>query len=121
MSTFFRHEWPLFKDDKDPSADRKGSQAVKARSEGQCEVVVEHALPGLVSPLRLRCRNRADQVHHMIGGRGNRGIGKSAFAEHKQHVCDTCHRDITGRIGGKKLKRIGGPLPLWTDRYTRVK
>ena len=68
-----------------------------------------------------RCLRVATQVHHMIGGRGKRGRGISALAEHKQAVCDVCHEEITGGIGGKKLMRIGGDVPLWTDFYRGVR
>jgi len=97
--------------------DRAESKKVRKRSYGRCEVL---RMLG-VSAYAVRCWRPADHVHHMISGRGKRGIGKSALAEHKQHVCAQCHLDIGGDIGGKKLERIGGDIPLWTDRYKRVK
>lgn len=96
--------------------DTAGSDQVRARSEGRCEV---HWF-GVSGRIEYRCDRRAVHVHHMIGGRGKRGIGVSALAEHKQHVCDECHREIGGDVGGKTLKRIGGVVPHWTDRYARV-
>ena len=64
----------------------------------------------------------AIQVHHMISGRGRRNVGLSASAEHQQHVCAQCHRDITGGIGGRRLVlRPAGPVPVWTDQYERVR
>ena len=57
--------------------DRKGSKAVKARSEGICEACGEQ---------------RAVHVHHKLKGRGVRGIGPSALAENKEHLCLDCHR-----------------------------
>lgn len=106
------------KDAEDKALDRRESAKVRRRSEGRCEVVVFSENPCAPD---LRCRRLATQVHHMIGGRGKRGIGLSALAEHKQHVCDTCHRHITGDVGGKTLKRLGGRIPLWTDLYVSVR
>lgn len=104
--------------------DKAESVAVRKRSEGRCEVWIAsetvHMGDWIVGS-EYHCGNRADHVHHMIGGRGQRGIGISALAEHKQHVCHSCHRDIGGDIGGKRLERIGGEIPRWTDRYKRVR
>lgn len=108
------------------SKDRAENKFVKERSGGRCEVV-EIVRVGNDAEARLgfstglfRCNRRATQVHHMIGGNGKRGRGISALAKHKQHVCDECHLLITGYIGGKKLWREGGMVPLWTDRYRVV-
>src|SRR3990167_2409825 len=91
------------------SVDRRESAKVKARSEGWCEVM-------RLGPFGdYRCVLKANQVHHMLGGIGTRGRNRSALAEHKQHVCDTCHQLITE----KRLERIGGDVPLWTDKYRR--
>ena len=100
----------------DRARDKAENVKVVTRSGGRCEVrevVFRGYLP-------LRCPFWATQVHHMIGGHGKRARGISGLAEHKQHVCDRCHLDITGDIGGKKLKRIGGVVPLWTDPYERM-
>ncbi len=61
--------------------DRNGSKAVKARSEGICEACGEQ---------------RAVHVHHKLKGRGVRGIGPSALAENKSHLCNFCHRKAHG-------------------------
>lgn len=98
------------------AADRKGSRAVKERSGGRCEARAELAGCYMVA----RCPRRATQVHHMVCGRGQRGIGLSARAEHKQHLCFECHLAITGGIGGRKLVRIGGTVPYWTDVYRQA-
>ena len=90
-------------------ADAKHSEAVKARSGGRCEVVVVYG----DSIVPYGCWETATQVHHMIGGSGKRARGMSQLPEHKQHCCDECHQLITDR----KLIRIGGDVPLWTDRY----
>ena len=57
--------------------DRKGSAAVRARSEGICEACGEQ---------------RAVHVHHKIGGHGTRGRGPSALPENKLHLCLDCHK-----------------------------
>jgi len=95
--------------------DRKESRAVKLRSDGQCEVVF--------SDTGGRCSRRATEVHHMLG-RG-REAGPWMKPEYKQHVCagpTGHHLMITGDIGGKRLKLVQeGDVPLWTDRYERVR
>lgn len=103
------------------AVDKAENATVPERSGWRCEVVTAYISPrGNVCPQR-RCENRATQIHHMIGGRGRRGIGESALAERKQHVCDACHLGITGDLGGKKLKRIGGVVPHFTDCYERLR
>lgn len=90
--------------------DRLESAKVRVRSGGRCEV---RLIDG------GRCGFGASEVHHMIGG-GQRAKGPSLLADHKQHVCASCHLWITGDIGGKKLKLIQfGDLPRWDDRYWR--
>jgi hypothetical protein len=96
--------------------DRAESAKVRKRSEGQCEVWVSGD-----DGWSRRCQRAAEHVHHQISGRGKRGIGISTLKAHKLAVCNFCHRDIHGDIGGKRLERIGGDIPLWTDRYRRVK
>lgn len=106
----------------DKALDTAENAKVPVRSEGRCEVAVMlvYARAGLKIGA-LRCDRPATQIHHMIGGRGKRGRGISVLAEHKQHVCDECHLGITGDLGGKRLKRIGGPVPHYTDVYERVR
>ena len=110
----------------DVALDKLENKEVVKRSESRCEVTLhELTFPATKSQpammVMMRCTRRATQVHHMIGGRGKRGKGISAFREHKQHVCYRCHQDITGDVGGKRLLREGGSVPLWTDHYRRVK
>ena len=120
---------PIPKPTRQPSA-RKAAQAklaraeaqkVRTRSQGRCEVTVRLS----VAPdawMGMRCPMQARAVHHMIGGRGMRNVGRSALAKHQQHVCMQCHRDITGGIGGRRLVlRPAGPVPVWTDQYERVR
>lgn len=103
--------------------EREENKKVVERSGGRCEVMVEHGLTlpdGYVhDPVVILCRRRATQVHHMIGKWRLRGRGKSALAEHKQHVCETCHTAITGDVNNK-LVRVGGPVPHYTDWYRRA-
>ena len=64
------------------SNDRRESAKVKSRSGGVCE----------------DCdRARAVHVHHLLGGIGVRGRGKSALAENKLHLCTACHARAHGR------------------------
>jgi hypothetical protein len=104
----------------DLALDRAESKIVKWRSEGRCEVFVFHHPDVRLSlSAQWRCPNPATEVHHMIGGNGRKGRGISACADRKQHVCHQCHVDITGGVGGKKLIRIGGMVPHFTDAYER--
>ena len=105
------------------AADEAENKKVRARSGGQCDVVIErYAEPHDSDPFNRwcltfsRCGRRATQVHHMIGGWGKRARGNSKLAEHKQYCCNTCHKEITGHV----LKRVGGVTPLWTDHYRRA-
>ena len=110
--------------------EREENAKVKARSEGRCEVFVVGKRGWKVQVIEYletgrrpdgRCPLRATQVHHMISGRGRRGVGLSLFAEAKQHVCSSCHQDITGDVGGKRLIRVGAAVPHYTDCYRRVR
>lgn len=102
------------------SIDEKESKKVRERSGGRCEVEVvsgRWSVPHATGVYRSRCKRRANQVHHMIGGIGVRGRGESAKRIRKQHTCAECHSDI----GNKVLVRIGGVVPHFTDTYSRVK
>lgn len=102
------------------AVDAAGSQHVKARSGGRCEVG-EHFSHGDRWIGAARCQRRATQVHHMLTGRGDRLSAEGVKAIRKQHVCDRCHRDITGEVGGRRLERVGVDVPMWTDTYRRVR
>jgi len=74
---------------------------VKARSKGQCEVREQFTSRGFAEPTissTRRCVRRASEVHHMLGGSGRRGVGVSAKAENKLHLCGPCHDLITRHI-----------------------
>ncbi len=79
------------------SIDARESDKVRERSKGICEVTIAGA---------GRCRRRAWQVHHHKGGIGVRGRGESALAQHKSHVCNHCHSDITA----KTLQHVQGQI-----------
>ena len=87
--------------------DEAENKKVRARSGGRCEVYEAG---------QLRCRHHASQIHHMFGGWRTRARGRSALSEHKQHICTTCHCDITSHV----LERIGDATPHWTNPYRRV-
>ena len=106
--------------------DASENRTVRQRSHGRCEMTellitmrAKGDAPRQV--VLIRCARKASQIHHLLGGRGTRGVGRSALAIHKQHVCTQCHDDITGDVGGKALQRIGGAVPRWSDYYRRVR
>jgi len=99
------------------STDKAEDKIVKARSGGQCEVRVFVRFDG-EKVISRRCALRASQIHHMLGGFGRRGRGRSGLAEHKQNVCGKCHSDITGHVLHLQVR---GDLPRFTDIYERVK
>ena len=106
--------------DADRALDRAESVKVRERSGGRCEVTIRQILPSGLA-IDLRCPYTAVHVMHLIGGNGRRGRGKSCLRIHKLHGCAEHHREIDGGIGGKKLRRLGGPIPFWTDCYERVR
>jgi hypothetical protein len=83
------------------SRDDAESRKVKARSGGQCEIV-------LSQPTQHRCPRRGLHVHHLLGGFGVRGRGDSALAANKLHVCERCHSDIHAKV----LIRLGDAWKL---------
>jgi len=99
------------------STDKAEDKLVKARSKGQCEVQVFVRFEG-DKAISRRCALRASQIHHQLGGWGRRARGRSALADHKQHVCDRCHSDITGHVLHLQVR---GDLPRFGDIYERVK
>lgn len=104
-------EKPTYRPRHSRRLDDRESVKVRARSGGRCEIDVVG---------EGRCFRRADHVHHMIGGWKRRARGESALAIRKQHACAPCHLDITGRLGGKRLIRVGGAMPHHADSYRRV-
>lgn len=70
------------------SADERENKKVRARSTGQCEVIL----------YGRRCQHRAGQIHHHFGGSGVRGRGQSALATNKSYVCFACHSLITWNV-----------------------
>lgn len=99
------------------STDKAEDKIVKARSGGQCEVQVFVRFYG-DKAISKRCALRASQIHHQLGGWGRRARGRSALAEHKQHLCDKCHADVTSHV---LRLQVRGDLPKYSDIYERVK
>ena len=62
--------------------ERLENATVRQRSGGRCEVVLGER----------RCRKRGREIHHLVGGNGRRGRGKSVLATHKIHACADHHR-----------------------------
>ena len=86
------------------SVEDRENARVKARSKGQCEVREQFTSRGFAEPTissTRRCVRRASETHHLLGGSGRRGVGESAKAENKLHVCsgpNSCHDWITRRV-----------------------
>lgn len=80
--------------------DKRESDKVTARSGGRCEALIDG----------VRCARRACQVHHLMGGIGVRGIGDSALAANKVHVCEQTHKEIHAHVllplGGNRFQRV---------------
>lgn len=62
--------------------ERTENAKVRKRSGGRCEVVLGEK----------RCRKRGREIHHLLGGNGQRGRGESVLATHKVHACVDHHR-----------------------------
>jgi hypothetical protein len=88
-------------------ADKRGSEQARVRAEGQCEIWVDD----------VRCQKPDTQTHHMLGGHGVRARGESAKAIRKQRCCWDCHRLVQAET---KVRRVGGEMPHYTDRYART-
>ena len=102
----------LDKAERDAAAHTKDlRESVKARQRaaGRCEIYILG---------EGRCARRDFHTHHLIGGWGLRGKGKSALAKHKQRACPICHREITGHV--LVLRKPAGQLPVWYDAYERI-
>lgn len=97
------------------------NKIVKARSTGQCEVLVVHRTKPfwIVSVYDVRCKRRASHVHHLISGIGRRGRGVSIKAEHKLHICESCHDQIHGHV--LKPENEYGRYHAATVKYEREK
>ena len=84
--------------------DTRESAMVRLRSGGLCEVQEEFR------DHWTRCGRHAMHVHHLLGGIGVRGVGESALASQKVHVCAVCHRLIHNHIlrslGGVRFERV---------------
>ena len=63
--------------------ERKEDKKVRDRSGWRCEHVYA---------VGLRCPSPAVHVHHKLKGRGVRGVGDSALAKNKEHLCYQHHQ-----------------------------
>jgi hypothetical protein len=78
------------------AVDRVERAHCRARSGGQCEVIIVRDACDYPAP--CRCPRRASQNHHLIGGSGRRNTGKSIRFEYRLEVCTKCHADLHGHI-----------------------
>lgn len=74
------------------AVDRQQRAICRERSGGVCEVREQ------CGKALIRCKRRASQNHHLIGGIGQRNKGRSILAEHRLDVCDECHTLITHNV-----------------------
>lgn len=98
--------------------DRAENAKVKARSNGQCEVIVLR-IPNAPEVGGWLCHRRAGHIHHLISGIGRRNVGKSIEADHKLHVCELHHEEIHGHV--LKPTDEATRYDAATVRYERVR
>ena len=84
-----------------PAQDAAELERCHLRSSGRCEVRIRHRQGGGMKV--TRCHNRATENHHLLGGNGVRGRGRSGTAEWRLDICSFCHGDIDGTVGGARL------------------
>lgn len=71
--------------------DRRERKLCKLRSGGRCEVVIVTPKPE-TSTLRVdRCKAKAVNNHHLLGGHGRRNVGDSILAAHRIDTCQHHH------------------------------
>jgi hypothetical protein len=80
------------------ATDRAERQKCRLRSGGQCEVIIATFRPEQSVIMFMRCRRSASHNHHLLGGRGQRNIGRSIFSTYRLDVCPRCHREITNHV-----------------------
>lgn len=92
------------------------------RSGGRCEIIVAEMKPEHSAVVYVRCKRRASQNHHLIGGRGRRNRGESVLAECRLDICALCHAEINAGVLSVVPVPVDGP-PLYryaaTVRYWR--
>jgi hypothetical protein len=112
------------------TTDSKERAACHGRSGGRCEVW-ETVIPlfvfdaktmrqkPVVGVMVVRCKRRATENHHLIGGSGRRNKGRSILAAHRLDTCEKCHKDITGNV----LVPLDGTVKedAATVKYQRIK
>jgi hypothetical protein len=111
--------------------DREERAKVRVRSEGRCEVwaivvalfVFDKATMRSIEPpptMVMRCKRRASENHHLLGGIGRRNRGRSILAAHRLDVCAKCHQEITGKVLVPCVTQDQAECAA-TVRYERVK
>ena len=98
--------------------DREERATCKARSGGQCEVLTAFEIL-LGTQTVFRCKQKATENHHLIGGIGRRNQGRSILAKHRLDVCKVCHAEITNHV----LVPVDGTKKddAATVRYERIR
>ena len=89
--------------------ERGENVTVKKRSGGRCEVVLGET----------RCRRPGREIHHLLGGHGQRGRRDSVLATHKVHTCVAHHRLIGLRW--IEVTWTTPENPVATIRFTQVR
>ncbi len=103
------------------SIDRAERKKCHQRSGGRCEVIEAKLKPESSAIIFQRCRGRASQNHHLLGGHGRRNIGDSILAEHRLDVCAVCHSEINAGVlrvvpppdNGPALYRFAATVRYW--------
>jgi hypothetical protein len=104
--------------------DRIERRKCALRSQGRCEVIEAILKPESSAVIYRRCKNKASQCHHLLGGRGRRNVGVSMLAEHRLMCCAIHHAEITAHVltpipSPANPKRIGIATTAATVTYWR--
>lgn len=104
--------------------DREERQKCHVRSGGRCEVLEVQMRPEESAVVAVRCKGRATQNHHLLGGRGRRNNTESICSDRRLDVCASCHTEITNHILTPVPCAVDGP-PFYTFaasvKYWRLK
>lgn len=87
--------------------DERENAKARKRANGRCEIWIDGQ----------RCKRKDTTTHHMLGGSGVRARGESRLAARKQRACLVCHELVQRET---KVRRVGGAMPHWTDRYVSL-
>lgn len=78
--------------------DRAERKKCHLRSGLRCEVVEITHRPEASAIITKRCKHRAQNNHHLLGGVGRRNVGASILSEHRLDTCAEHHREIEDGI-----------------------